>query len=131
MVGSVFCRNPCVLQHFHDIVKQNCLKTLVFYGRERVPRAVWQRPCSGQKSKRTFVPCPWAGVFEAFFALMCSKSCSPNRRLECPTVCWPNLRAFPLGWIRVVLASLDFDARGVDRTFVPSPWFGFFQGRAA
>ena len=70
---------------------------------------------------------PRAGVFEAFFALMCSKSCSPNRRLECPTVCWPNLRAFPLGSIRIKLASPDFDAQGVDRTFVPSPWFGFFS----
>ena len=58
---------------------------------------------------------------------MCSETGSPNRRLECTTVCWPNLRAFPLGWIRVKLASLDFDAQGVDRTFVPSPWFGFFS----
>ena len=129
MVGSIFCRNPRVLQHFNEISKQILLKTLFFYSRERVPRAVWLRPCSGEKSKRIVAPCPRGGVFEAFFALTCSESGSPKRRLECLTVCWPNRRSLPVGWIRVKLASLDLDAQRVRRTVAPCLWFGFF-GRA-
>ena len=82
-------------------------------------------PAADQKSKRIVAPSLWVGVFEAFFALMCSESGSPNRLLKCPTVCWPNRRSLPVGWIRVKLASLDLDAQRVRRTVAPCPWFGF------